>query len=163
MRMYEIADEVAAVLAKLEDAGGVLTPELEAEYDAAFADMRAKMEGTAHVVLNMEAEAKALREEAARLAERARAVEKRCASLKGYVMRCMGLAGVTSMRAGLAQWRIQRNSRPSLRPLVAVEELPEAYRRVKVEFDSQAAYEAWKRGELPESIEATVGEHVRLS
>ena len=65
--------------------------------------------------------------------------------------------------------RIQKNTRPSIR--CAIVEIPEPFRRIRVEFDGQAAYEALKAARcLPsepgrmeiDGLVVELGRHVRI-
>ena len=66
------------------------------------------------------------------------------------------------METPLVKVRIQRASRPSIRP---VGDIPEAFQRVRVEFDGQAAYEHLKPvlgKDCPDTLDVD-GLHVEYS
>jgi Siphovirus Gp157 len=86
MNLYEIAVEGAEMEQMLEETGGVLTPELEARFDALLKGGKEKIEAALCVRQNMKAEAKAAKEEATRLAGRAASLEKQVAKLSERVL-----------------------------------------------------------------------------
>jgi hypothetical protein len=78
-------------------------------------------------------------------------------------------AGTTRVETPTVKVRIQKNTRPSIR--CASAEIPEPFRRIRVEFDGTAAYEALKAARClpvePGRIEvdrlvAELGRHVRI-
>jgi hypothetical protein len=81
----------------------------------------------------------------------------------------MERAGTTRVETPTVKVRIQKNTRPSIRCSTA--EIPEQFRRVRVEFDGAAAYDALKAAKcLPEEpgrIEVSglvveLGRHLRV-
>lgn len=81
----------------------------------------------------------------------------------------MRRVGRTRVETPTVKVRIQRNSRPSIR--CASAEIPDRFRRVRVEFDGQAAYDALKAtGCLPrepgrrvvDGLVVELGEDVRI-
>ena len=99
----------------------------------------------------------------------ARSYERRTEWLKRYLMFQLQRAGTTRVETPTVKVRIQKNTRPSIRCISP--EIPEPFRRVRVEFDAPAAYEALKRGDcLPDEpgrieidgLVVELGQHVRV-
>ncbi|HZZ79642.1 MAG TPA: siphovirus Gp157 family protein [Gemmataceae bacterium] len=170
MKLYEISEELRMVgmrLAEGIDDDGEIPAEVSDELDALTVAMEQKLDGCCALHAEMAAESAAFKREADRLARLAGAAARRADWLKSYMHRCMVAAGMKSVDAGRFRVRIQNNGRPSIRLADGVpipEGIPEAYRRVTIEFDSQAAYEAWKNNlTLPDSIRVERGTHLRIS
>jgi hypothetical protein len=86
MNLYEIAVEGAEMERMLEETQGVLTPEMEKRFDELLAGGKDKIESALFVRQNLKAEAKAAKEEAARLAARAASLDKQLAKLSERVL-----------------------------------------------------------------------------
>ena len=81
----------------------------------------------------------------------------------------MQRAGTARVETPTVKVRIQKNTRPSIR--CASAEIPEQFRRVRVEFDGHAAYDALKAAKcLPQEpglvqvngLVVELGQHVRI-
>jgi hypothetical protein len=161
--LYAITDEYAAVLAAIEEAGGVLSPELEQQLDAIADAWRQKVGRVALYIQNLERAAEAADAEAQRLRELATSRQRVADALRAYLLAQLQRTGEQKVETDLAVVRLQRNSRPAIRWTRPVEELPEAYRRVRIEPDGEAAYRTWKAGEpLPEGFSVEQGWHLRI-
>jgi hypothetical protein len=159
--LYEIVDELAEALALIGD-DGLMPDDLEARLDAIQLDLRAKADNVCRAVRIAESEAKTFATEAARLKEQADIAERRAAWLKKYLQECLARVGLKKLDTELFKLGVQANGRPSIR-LAANAPIPPAFKRVREEFDSQAAYEAWKRGEtLPADVVVEHGSHLRI-
>jgi hypothetical protein len=163
MKLYELTAELEAVIDALIENGGELTPELEAELDALEGALAVKVERCALAIRQLEAQAESARVESRRLAElagmRARASDR----LKAYTQEHMERADVRKVEGALATVWVQKNGRPSIRWTRPEDDLPEAFRRVRIEPDTQAAYDEWRVGaELPEGFEVEHGSHLRI-
>jgi hypothetical protein len=166
MKLYEISDELRMIglrLAEGVDDDGEIPADLAADLDALTVAFESKIDGCCVLQAEMVAEAAAFKREADRLAKLAGAATRRADWLKAYMHRCLTIAGVKSVDANRFRVRIQLNSRPSIRLADGVE-IPLQFRRTIIEFDSQAAYEAWKSQKpLPEEIRVDRGTHLRIS
>lgn len=163
LKLYEIADELDVITNRLIENGGELTPELEAAWEEMEGAFEAKAERTALAVQDLSRKADAAREESRRLRELARSRANAADRLKEYLRGQMARLEIRRIDADRATiWR-QDNGRPSISWTGGPEELPEAFRRVTVEADTQAAYEEWKSGgALPEGFRVEQGEHLRI-
>lgn len=145
LKLYEAVDQLEVVLDWMDEheeaiiaAGGELPPELEELLEEVEGTLETKVERTALVVRNLLANAKAAKEEADRLAAIAATYSRQADSLKNYLLHSLKRAGVPKIETPRAKVRIQANGTPSVR-LAAPGEIPEPFRRVKVEFDAVAA------------------------
>jgi hypothetical protein len=132
-------------------------------------NLKEKVRRVALVVMNLTASAKAAAAEAERIAAMARSYDRQAESLKRYLMFQMQRAGATRVETPTVKLRIQKNTRPSIRCTSA--EIPEEFRRVRVEFDGQAAYKALKAANrLPQEpgrvqvdgLVVELGQHIRI-
>lgn len=104
--LYQIANDFA----KLTDSD--MPPEMIADtLDGIEWELEAKVEQILAVCKNELADAEALKEEARRLIDRAKASENRVVSLKEYVARSLEAAGKKSMKAGLHQVTVRAPSK----------------------------------------------------
>lgn len=188
--LYEIGDDLQAVLDDVRENDGVLDEELEARLDEIEGKFEEKVERVCLAYRNLEAEAEMVEEEAARLEARADRLHREADGLKNYLHAQLRKADRERVEGKLISVRRQENSRPSItwnRPdtlppewfarvrvtgkipraeltpdqVEELEHLPGL--NVKVEADTQAAYEEWKSGgELPDGFHVERGEHVRI-
>lgn len=176
LKLYEIADNLEAVTARIIENDGVLTEELEAELDALEGAFEEKVERTALVVQELSRKADACKAEAERLSERADHYERSADSLKEYLRHQLARRDVSRVDGDLVSVRRQKASRPSIR-WESGSPVPAPFRRYRVrgklagenqdvaeaaaemgldvseELDSNAAWEELKSGgELPEGF-----------
>ena len=149
LKLYDAVDAYAQVLDWLEEneesiiaAGGEIPPELDELMEQVEGDLTEKVKRTALVIQNLKANATAAKSEADRLARTARSYERQADSLTAYLHHQLNRAGVPRVETDLVKVRVQRASRPSVR--CVGDEIPEAFQRVRVEFDGQAAYDYLK-------------------
>lgn len=163
MKLYEITAELEDVAGELIENGGELTPELEARLDAAEGALHAKVERCALVVQQLQAHAEMARTESRRLADLASTRARAADRLKEYVQSQLEIAGVRKVEGDLATVWVQKNGRPSINWTRDVDELPDAYRRIRIEPDTNAAYDNWKAGaQLPDGFTVEQGHHLRI-
>lgn len=163
LKLYEIAAELDAVVSELIDTGGVLTTELEARLDSLQGALTAKVERTALVIRQLEAQAESARVESRRLADLASARSASAKRLKEYVMFNMADAGVRKIEGELVNVSVCKNGRPSIIWTGTDEDLPDLFRRVRVDADTDAAYKKLKSGEaLPDGFQVNYGQHLRI-
>ena len=176
LKLHEYVDELQQILEWIAEhekeivaAGGELPPELVDLLERVEGDLTEKVRRIALVILNLTASARAALAETDRIAAMARSYDRQAESLKRYLMFQMERAGTTRVETPTVKVRIQKNTRPSIRCSTA--EIPEQFRRVRVEFDGAAAYDALKAAKcLPEEpgrIEVSglvveLGRHLRV-
>jgi hypothetical protein len=89
IQLYTVTDEYIAILAELEESEGELSPEVEDRLDALDAEFTDRVENVCALVKSLDAEAKAIKDEEARLAARRKARENGARRLKEYLYRAM--------------------------------------------------------------------------
>lgn len=166
-KLWEIADGLVRIAEDIAEAGGELTPDLEARLEAHEGALESKVESIALLVRQNEVDADAAKAEESRLAGIRKAHERTAASLKDYLLRCLSGAGVQRVETPLARVRVQRSGTPSIQYGGEVTALPEWARRHVPEYwdiDRKALTEALRAGdELPEGVVATYSHHVRIN
>lgn len=163
LTLYQITDEYQAVIDRLLEAGGELTPEFSAELDAITDAFAAKVEKVALYTRNLEALADAAAAEAKRLHELASSRQHTADGLKRYLLEQLDRVEQTKVVTPLAVVRVQKNSRPSIRWFPETDP-PEGFVRVVRSVDLQRAYEVWKAGTpLPEGFSVEEGRHLRIT
>ncbi len=162
LRMFEIAEAYRVWLDQVEEAGGEITPELEAVLASLERSIEAKVDSYAAMIRESEVEADAHRVEANRHQGIARRKEAMAERLKVNLKTAMQLMGYDKVRGTRFTASVVKNSQPSINWSFA-EAIPEAFRRTKVELDKGLAHEAYKAGTLPEGFTVELGEHVRLT
>ncbi len=163
--LYAIDQNIAHVLDKSED--GEIRDEDLLVLDALEMDRKELIGGIVACIRNDEARATAIGAEVARLMALMQPCNRRAERLKGYLFASMKQHGEKSVDLGaLGKPRIQANGgKPAVKvaDTVDVRKLPVAFQRVIVELDREAVLAAHKAGEsLPEGIEVSRGEHLRL-
>lgn len=163
LSLYELTTETAALLDAIEDAGGEITPDVQARLDALGTALPAKANALCQVIRHFQARATALDLEAMRLSEAAARDEAEAKRWKDYLHKCMTLAGQRKVSTDLFGVSVCKNSVPSI-TWDSTNPLPERFRRVKVEVDIAAARQELKdTGELPEGFAVVHGSHIRIS
>lgn len=163
MALYEITSELQQVTEMLVESGGELTPEIEEALDALEGALEEKVERTVHVIRQLEGQAEAAKAEYRRLQDLYRSRRNAADRLKEYLHSQLRIASVQKIEADTCVVRRQKNGRPSIAWEGDPDALPEAFRRVDVRPDTQAAYEEWRTGgELPEGFRVERGEHLRI-
>jgi hypothetical protein len=163
MKLYEIPAALRALEDKIEEAEGLLTPELEAELDGLTEEFDRKAEYIAMLIREAKLEAEKWKAEEDRVAARRRSLERRAEGLTRYVHEAMTAMGKEKIEGDLLTVAIQRNSMPTLMFEIDPMTLPEELCRVKVEINAAAIREAHKAGQtLPEGVEIHYGTHVRI-
>lgn len=164
LKLWEVGDELSEIAVLIMEAEGELTPELAARLDMMEGAFEDKIERIALKVRELEANARAAKEEADRLARIQRSFTNAAKRLKDYTLFEMQRVGKDRVETIRAKVRVQQNGRPSIRWTLDPDSAPEAYRRTTVTVDTQAAYEAWKEGEtLPEGFTVETGSHLRIA
>jgi hypothetical protein len=163
MKLYEIPAALRALEDKIEEAEGLLTPELEAELDGLTEEFDRKAEYIAMLIREAKLEAEKWKAEEDRVAARRRSLERRAEGLIRYVHEAMTAMGKEKIEGDLLTVAIQRNSMPTVMFEGDPMALPEEFRRVKVDMNAAAIREAHKAGrELPPGVEINYGTHWRI-
>jgi hypothetical protein len=165
--LFEIANEYRATfdtLCESTDDGGEIPSEIAAAFDSVEMEMSRKLDACYKMFRTLETEAAAADEELDRLKRLVAGRKKRADWMKKYILDSMLAAGVTKHEGKTCVLRIQKNSRPSISIDPPTAEIPESYRKVKIEFDGDKAYQDWKNDKpLPECVLVIEGCHLRTA
>lgn len=154
MKLYDIA-EIYENLENIDDEVAVTTA-----MDAVDAALEEKLESTAKVIRNLEAEAEALDAEEKRLKTRKTAVRNRIADIKGYVQGNLEAMGKDKVSSGIFKWSIQAN-KPSVN-ILDEDLIPDAYWEIERKPMKAEIKKAIEAGELTEGVELVRTKSLRL-
>lgn len=154
MKLYDIA-EIYENLENIDDEVAVATA-----MDAVEAALEEKLESTAKVIRNLEAEAEALEAEEKRLKARKTAVRNRIADIKGYVQENLEAMGKDKVTSGIFKWSIQANA-PSVN-ILDESLIPDAYWKIERKPMKTEIKKAIETGELTEGAELVRTKSLRL-
>lgn len=102
--------------------------------------------------------------EADRLRQLGQSATRNAERLKDYLKRNLDLLGISKTQGAWFRVTVCNNSRPSIAFEGDLAELPAEMRTVAVSANTQAAYEAWKRGEqLPQGFTVNQCRHLRIT
>lgn len=144
MKLYELPDALRSAFDALEvdeETGEILNGEALERVEA---EARDKLEGTALYMRELDADAKSLGEEIARLQARKRSIERRTEWLKQYMRPALDAMGgkLKTPRATIYKMRTQKvliDCKP--------ENLPQAFQRMEIKPDLAGLKKALKSGE----------------
>lgn len=154
MKLYDIA-EIYENLENIDDEVAVA-----AAMDGVDAALEEKLESTAKVIRNLEAEAEALEAEEKRLKARKTAVKNRIADIKGYVQQNLEAMGKDKVTSGIFKWSIQANA-PSVN-ILDEDLIPDAYWKIERKPMKTEIKKAIEAGELTEGAELVRTKSLRL-
>ena len=148
MKLYEL-DASLRVLEQVVDEGGEISPELmDLALNVLGSQVETKMENIAKLMRNWEGESDAIDAEIKRLRDRKSVIDKAADRLKEYALSCLQAAQMRRIKLPLVTAYIGTTSYVDL--AVSPEELPEEFRRIKVEADKTAIKKALDAGqEIP--------------
>jgi len=159
MKLYELAQNYAQLLEMADD---MESDALVDTLEALQGEIEEKAENIAKLVKNLEADAKIIKEEEQRLAERRRAIEAKVERLKAYLQEQLEVAGLQKVKRPTITVAIQNNP-PSVE--IADEKLiPSEFMIPQpAKIDKKAILERLKNGEeIPGcSIKQTKGVRIR--
>ena len=154
MTLYELSAEMAGYINAYDAAE---TDEERAEIAQSLVDLHGeitdKADGYAKVMRNKMAEAEALKKEAKRLTDKAKAAENLAERLKQVMFDAMKLTGQTEIPTSIGKWRVQNN--PWSCEVVDIDKVPMQY-HIKQEdkIDKKGLLAHYKAtGELIEGCE----------
>lgn len=154
MKLYDIA-EIYENLENIDDEVAVATA-----MDAVDAALEEKLESTAKVIRNLEAEAEALEAEEKRLKARKTAVRNRIADIKGYVQENLEAMGKDKVTSGIFKWSIQANA-PSVN-ILDESLIPDNFWKIERKPMKTEIKKAIEAGELTEGVELVRTKSLRL-
>lgn len=154
MKLYDIA-EIYENLENIDDEVAVA-----AAMDSVDAALEEKLESTAKVIRNLEAEADGLEAEEKRLKARKMAVKNRIADIKGYVQQNLEAMGKEKVTSGIFKWSIQANA-PSVN-ILDESLIPDDYWKIERKPMKTEIKKAIEAGELTEGVELVRTKSLRL-
>lgn len=163
LKLYEYPPLFDRIYEQIAEGEGEITPELLAELEQLEAGRGEKLQACRDAYFSHKATAAAIEAEIARLREQAATHVRTMTWLKEYVRATLEAMQVEKYPLHRGSLRMQQNSRPAIRWDGPPDTIPDDYQRVRIELDGTAAYEAWKRDELPSRFVVERGSHVRLS
>jgi len=157
MKLYELARSYAELLDRPEEMeSDALVDTLESLQDA----IEDKAENIAKLVKNLEADAKIIKEEEQRLAERRRSIENKVTRLKEYLQEQLEVAGLQKAKRPTITVAIQNNP-PSVE--IADEKLiPSEFMIPQYKVDKKSILERLKNGEMVPGAKLVQGRGVRI-
>lgn len=157
MNLYELTGAYLQIQNMIEEGAEGLEDTLEALNDA----LEDKAEGYGRVIRNLEAQAKALREEEKRLADRRKSIENSIARLKDNLQQSMLATGKRKIQTNLFTYSIQKNP-PSV-VVTDLKSIPEKYLVPQdPKVDKKAILTDWKSGEAIPGTEIRQTEGLRM-
>ena len=158
MTIYDIDARIAEILSRTDPETGEIPEEAVAELETLAEDRDKKIENAACMVINLTAEAKAIREQEITLAQRRKSLENRAERIKGYVEYATGGEPFSSSRV---QVKFTKSQAVEIYDEKAVFTFaPRSCLRCKYELDKAAIRAALKAGgEVPG---AALVEHLNL-
>lgn len=154
MKLYDIAE----IYENLENIDDEVT--VAAAMDSVDAALEEKLESTAKVIRNLEAEADGLEAEEKRLKARKMAVKNRIADIKGYVQQNLEAMGKEKVTSGIFKWSIQANA-PSVN-IIDESLIPDDYWKIERKPMKTEIKKAIEAGELTEGAELVRTKSLRL-
>ena len=146
MTLYEIDNAIREVLESAADpeTGELVDEELLEQYDKLIMDRDQKVENIGLFIKNLEADAKAIKEESKNLAARAKAAENKAEHLRNYLEFCLGGEKFQTPRLSVS---FRHAKKVEVDPDM-LDAIPEQYLRFKdPEPDKKAIGDALKAGE----------------
>lgn len=146
MTLYELTSEYLDLLAMLED------PDVDEDLindtlEGIDGELEAKADGYARVMRQMDADAKAIKAEEERLANRRKSMENRSAALKSRLQQMMEITGKVKFKTELFSFGIQKNPAAVVIDEQYIENIPECYLIIQEpKIDKQKIKEDLKAG-----------------
>ena len=144
--LYELTSEYLELLAMLED------PDVDEELindtlEALGGELEVKADGYARVMRQIDADAKVIKAEEERLANRRKSLENRSAALKSRLQQMMEVTGKVKFKTELFSFGIQKNPAAVVMDEQYIENIPECYLIIQEpKIDKQKIKEDLKAG-----------------
>ena len=162
MNLYELTGSIREFMELCADPEAELDQQIIKDtlegLDGAYDD---KVEGWCKVIKNLDAEAKALKEEAKRLQGRQKTIENNIDRMKAALMESLKATGKIEA-GGLLKAKIQKNG--GLLPVIVDDvEIPEEFQKITIEANKEAIRDALDQGkELSFARYGERGESIRI-
>lgn len=161
MKLYEISNELAAILG---DADDEISDDVAERLSSLELALETKVENILQARQGILADAEAIKKESERLKARADSLTRKSEWLKGYVLSALQQTGVKKVSTVTFTATVA-NSPMSVK-FDEGRDIPDEYRReeIKVTLDKKAVLEAFKSGKtLPEGVAVVQGVHLKIS
>lgn len=144
LKLFDYPSAFAELDRAIEEAGGELTPGIEAWLDALESSFEDKVRAYCGAIRNYSKTAESYREEARKLAGKAASAERTAERLKARLKEALDSLKLTGVDAAPFKVRVVKNSQPSvkLREGFSLGTIPPGLVRTKVELDKVAALKA---------------------
>lgn len=166
--LYEITGEMLLLMQMAEESDDVeeIMGVLKDTFDAVSGEHDVKIENCAKVIRSLEAKAKAVKAEEAYLAGKRKTIEANVDRIKTAMMESMRAVGKTKAGGDIFTVSIQKNGGKApliIRDGVNADLLPDAFKRVTVDFNKDAIREALENGEdIDFAVLGERGESLRI-
>lgn len=154
MRLYEITEAYMA-LDNLDD-----TEDIKVYLGAIQDEFNDKVENITYVIQDYKTQAKILKDEEKRLAEKRRELENKTVYLTDYIYENMKALNMQKAKAGTFDLKIQKN--PKSVKILDEAKIADNYIRVKKELDKAKIKEALNNGLIVEGAELIQTEGLRI-
>ena len=160
--LYEVAQDLVFVEAKLLAEGGEFSDEEQALLDGLEIDFDELGENIIKSIRNNEAQAEMNKNEAQFFSDRARVASNKAKAYKKFIQMCMAARQLDKHEFGLFKAAIQRASAPAVEVL-DLHKVPEEFTRTIVEVDKKKAVDHMKAtGEIPEGLSISYSHFLRI-
>lgn len=152
-KLYELAGEYQKLIGAItETEDGEVTPEMETALANVQGEFTAKAENIAKLIRNIESDEDALRAEAKRLSDRAKACANKSDWLKNYLKDNMRMMSIDKIKGEVLSLAI-RPSPPSCK-VVDDSKIPDVYIHTERVVDKKAIIDSFKHGgSVPDGVE----------
>jgi hypothetical protein len=169
--LYELAEAYRAAMKMTDETGGEITDEIQKAFDAIEGPLAAKFDAYASLIREAEATAKVdkaradcYRDEVEFYGDRAKASQRKADSLKARLLDTLVALGKTEGKGDVFKIKVMEATTPTIRFLGDPRDIPEAYRRTKIELDAdkvKATIMAY--GSVPEGFSAVKSKYIKIS
>ena len=146
LSLYNLTEDLAAIEHALLESGGEITDEMDRNYTDLLEMHAAKVEGYIAMIRKFEASAEGIKLERERLQRAEQTMQNAAKNLKARLCNAMLLRGETEHQTTLGRVRLQQSGSRPLVLLVEPENLPDQFKRIRVEADKTALKHALKEG-----------------
>lgn len=136
LHLYEITDRLGEIATLMAESGGELTPELEAELDAAEGALKAKAENIIGLIRDLEGSVATAKAEVERITRIKKARENTVKGLRAYLLRNLLAVDVRKLQTdrGTLSVTIPKPKPAEVHVTVPIEYLPDVFRKEVITY-----------------------------